>query len=198
MMRWFDSNFDYVQEFIENWNKKVKKIRLICFIIAILMIVAGILCIAYPRGTFALLHFAIAGGMIILGVYHIISYVSSTYYFKDPMLIVMGIVNILLGILFFNMPVMVTAEALTFILAIVLLFSGAERISFASKLKYFQIADTKMITWSGILNIVVALIFLFLPFVSALVLNTIIGVYLVIGGIALIIEAIAMKNLHRN
>ena len=42
-MRWFDSDFDYVQELIDTWNKGRKKIRTAYFIIAALLVIAGIL-----------------------------------------------------------------------------------------------------------------------------------------------------------
>ena len=47
---------------------------------------------------------------------------------------------------------------------------------------------------SGVLNIILAVVFLLLPFVSALALNYILAAYLVITGIALLIEAAGMKS----
>ena len=47
-MKWFDSNFDYVQELIDRWNSRRKKIRAIYFIIAAILIIAGILTAIFP------------------------------------------------------------------------------------------------------------------------------------------------------
>ncbi len=197
-MRWFfDSGFDYVNEFFENWNKKIKKIRNTCLIVAALLIVAGILCIAFPVKVFAVIQYVAAAALIALGICHIVSYLSTTYYFKDPMLIVMAAVNILMGILVAAMPLVLTVNVITFMLAVVLIFSGAQKVSFASRLKYFGVQNTGMITLSGVLSILLSATFILLPFGSAVVLNYIIAAYLVITGIALCIEAAGMCRIHR-
>ena len=118
-MKWFfDSGFDYINEFFENWNRKIKKMRNTCILVAVLLIVAGILCIAFPVEVFAVIQYVAAAALIIIGIYHIVSYVSTTYYFKDPMLIVMAVVNILMGVLVAAMPLILTVNVLTFMLAV--------------------------------------------------------------------------------
>ena len=91
----------------------------------------------------------------------------------------------------------VTVEVITFMLAFLLIFSGAQKISFASRLKYFRIPHTGSLTFSGVLNIILAVIFLLLPFMSALTLNYILAAYLIITGAALFAEAIGMHKLSR-
>ena len=197
-MKWFfDSGFDYINEFFENWNRKIKKMRNTCILVAVLLIVAGIPVHCVPGG-------GIRGDPVCGGsgadhhwYYHIVSYVSTTYYFKDPMLIVMAVVNILMGVLVAAMPLILTVNVLTFMLAVLLIFSGAQKISFASRLKYFGVQNTGMITVSGVLNIILSVIFILLPFASAVVLNYIIAAYLIMTGIALCIEAAGMCRIHR-
>ena len=62
-------------------------------------------------------------------------------------------------------------------------------------MKYFRIPKTGFLTFSGILNIILAVIFLLLPFMSALALNYILAAYLVIMGVALLIEAAGMHKI---
>ena len=194
-MRWFDSEFDYVQELIDTWNKKRKKIRTAYFIIAAVLILAGILTAVFPVRVFAVIQYLAAAAVIVIGIYHFVAYTSMTYYFKDGMLIMSGILNILIGIMLLIMPITLTVQVITFMLAFLLIFTGAQKISFASRLKYFQIPNTGSLTFSGILNIILAVIFLLLPFVSALALNYILAAYLVITGAALFVEALGMHKL---
>lgn len=194
-MRWFDSEFDYVQELIDTWNKKRKKIRTVYFIIAAVLILAGILTAVFPVRVFAVIQYLAAAAVIVIGIYHFVAYTSMTYYFKDGMLIMSGILNILIGIMLLIMPITLTVQVVTFMLAFLLIFTGAQKISFASRLKYFQIPNTGSLTFSGILNIILAVIFLLLPFVSALALNYILAAYLVITGAALFVEALGMHKL---
>lgn len=195
-MRWFDSEFDYVQELIDTWNKKRKKVRTAYFIIAAVLFLAGILTAVFPVRVFAVIQYLAAAAVIVIGIYHFVAYTSMTYYFKDGMLIMSGILNILIGIMLLIMPVTLTVQVITFMLAFLLIFTGAQKISFASRLKYFQIPNTGSLTFSGILNIILAVIFLLLPFVSALALNYILAAYLIITGAALFVEAFGMHKLN--
>ena len=195
-MRWFDSEFDYVQELIDTWNKKRKKVRTAYFIIAAVLILAGILTAVFPVRVFAVIQYLAAAAVIVIGIYHFVAYTSMTYYFKDGMLIMSGILNILIGIMLLIMPVTLTVQVITFMLAFLLIFTGAQKISFASRLKYFQIPNTGSLTFSGILNIILAVIFLLLPFVSALALNYILAAYLIITGAALFVEAFGIHKLN--
>lgn len=88
-------------------------------------------------------------------------------------------------------------NVLTFMPAVLLIFSGAQKVSFASRLKYFGVQNTGMITASGVLNIILSVIFILLPFASTVVLNYIIAAYLIMTGIALCVEAAGMCGIHR-
>lgn len=90
---------------------------------------------------------------------------------------------------------MLTAVTLTYILAFILLFYGAEKIAFAQRLKYFRIMDTKPYTLSGIVMIIVAIIFFILPVTAALAINYIIAFYLLVDGVTLFIEALNLKKI---
>lgn len=193
-MRWFDSDFDYVQEMIDSWNKRKRKVRISCFILAALLIIAGILTVVFPIRIFALIQYVAAAAMIIMGIYHLVSYGSMTYYFRDSMLLVTGLLNILVGIMLLFMPVALTVEVITFMLAFLLLFSGAQKLSFGSRLRYFRMQHTGFLTVGGVLDIILAVIFLLLPFTTALAMNYIIAAYLLLGGIVVFIEAISMRR----
>ena len=194
-MRWFDSDFDYVQELIDTWNSRRKKIRITYFIIASVLLISGILTAIFPIRIFSFMQYLAAVAVIVIGVCHFVAFASMTYYFRDHMLLLSGMLNILIGIMLFIMPVTLSVQIFTFMLAFILIFSGVEKLSLASRLRYFRIPHTGSLTFSGILNIILAVIFLLLPFVSALALNYILAAYLVIIGAALLIEAAGMHKI---
>ena len=196
-MRWFDSDFDYVQELIDTWNRRRKKMRTAYFIMAVVLLIAGVLTAVFPVGIFAVIQYFAALAVITIGIYHFVAFASMTYYFKDYMLLLSGILNVLIGVMLFVMPVTLTVQVITFMLAFLLIFSGAEKLSMASRLRYFRIPHTGSLTFSGILNIILAVIFLLLPFVSALALNYILAAYLLLTGAALLVEAIGMHKIER-
>ena len=196
-MRWFDSDFDYVQELIDTWNRRRKKMRTAYFIMAAVLLIAGVLTAVFPVGIFAVIQSFAALAVIIIGIYPFVAFASMTDYFKDYMLLLSGILNVLIGVMLFVMPVTLTVQVITFMLAFLLIFSGAEKLSMASRLRYFRIPHTGSLTFSGILNIILAVIFLLLPFVSALALNYILAAYLLLTGAALLVEAIGMHKIER-
>ena len=194
-MRWFDSDFDYVQEMIDSWNRGRKKVRTAYFIIGAVLLIAGILTAVFPVGIFAVIQYLAAAAIIGVGIYHFITFASMTYFFRDYMLIISGILNVLIGIMLLVMPIQLTVQVVTFMLAFLLIFNGAEKLSFASRLRYFRIPHAGTLTFSGILNIILAVVFLLLPFISALALNYILCAYLVLTGIALLVEAAGMRKI---
>ena len=78
-MRWFDSEFDYVQELIDTWNKKRKKVRTAYFIIAAVLFLAGILTAVFPVRVFAVIQYLAAGAVIDIGNYPFVGDTSMTY-----------------------------------------------------------------------------------------------------------------------
>lgn len=194
-MKYYNSNFDYANEFIENWNDKMKNFKITCIIISVIMIVAGALCVIFPLQVFKAIQYIVGISLILNGVHSIIGYIEITEYFRDPILIIMGILNILMGVFLFFMPVALTETALTFMFAFLLIFTGAQKISFAGRLKYFRIINTGLITFSGILSIILAVVFILLPLLSKLVLNYIIALYLIVSGATLLIEILSINKL---
>lgn len=194
-MKYYNSNFDYANEFIENWNDKMKNFKTTCIIISVIMIVAGALCVIFPLQVFKAIQYIVGISLILNGVHSIIGYIEITEYFRDPILIIMGILNILMGVFLFFMPVALTETALTFMFAFLLIFTGAQKISFAGRLKYFRIINTGLITFSGILSIILAVVFILLPLLSKLVLNYIIALYLIVSGATLLIEILSINKL---
>ena len=194
-MKYYNSDFDYVNEFIENRNDKMKSLKTTCIIISIILIAAGALCVISPLQVFKVIQYIVGISLILNGVYSIIEYIETTEYFRDPILIIMGILNILMGVLLFFMPVALTETAITFMFAFLMMFTGTQKISFAGRLKYFQIMNTGMITLSGILSIILSVIFILLPLLSKLVLNYIIALYLIVSGATLLIEILSIKKL---
>ena len=69
-MRWFDSDFDYVQELIDRWNDRRKKIRTAYFIIAAILLIAGILTAVFPIRIFSVIQYLAAAAVIAIGIGH--------------------------------------------------------------------------------------------------------------------------------
>ena len=72
---------------------------------------------------------------------------------------------------------------------------GVNKITFANKLHFFGIFDYSWVIASGVLNILAAAVFLIIPLISIVMLNTALAGYLAVGGITLLVEVVTMKNM---
>ncbi|WP_273398963.1 HdeD family acid-resistance protein [Traorella massiliensis] len=192
----FYPGFDFEEEFKQNWNRKVKRMRWICLLLGLLMIGVGVACIFFPIQAFDVVKTIAAVIIIGFGVYSIINFCLTSSYFKEPIHVITGIINILFGILLLQTPSEITAMSLTIMFAIMLMFYGAEKIAFARRFSFFGMINTGSYTFSGVLTILLAIIFLILPWTSAILINYIIAAYLIIDGVTLLIEAINMKKIR--
>lgn len=189
------NNFDFIDELKNDWNKKIKKVRLICLLLSIVMIIIGVLCIFFPIKAFDVMKIIVSIVFIGFGIYSIMTYCLTTFYFKDPVIIITGITNILFGVLLLQIPAEITAMSLTMILAIMLLFYGAQKIALSRRLRFFGLIDTNTYTISGVMTIILSIVIMILPLTSAVAIQYIIAAYLIVDGITLFIEAINMKKL---
>ena len=130
--------------------------RTVYFILGALLLLAGILTAVFPIGIFAVIQYLAAArcnrdrdlSFYYICVYDLlfqrlyadhIRYTECTdwyyaAYYADP----------------------ADRQVVTFMLAFLLIFNGAEKLSFASRLRYYRIPHAGALTFSGVLNIILA------------------------------------------
>ena len=188
-------DFDYIKEFKKDWNKKVKKMKILCMILSIFMIIVGIICLFFPMNVFSITKAIVSLTFIGSGLYFIIHYFLTSSYFKEPSIILLGLIHILFGILLFKMPKEMTAMSLTMMLSIVLLFYGVEKISLSRKLRYIGLFHSYTYSFNGMMTITLGILFMILPMTSVFIIDYIIASYFLVSGISLFIETIHMKTI---
>lgn len=190
-----NENFDYAEEFSQNWNKKLKSVRITSFVISAVMLICGILCMVFPVKSIFVIETIAAILIIVLGIYHIFDYFCAPAFLRDPGSLISSILNIIIGILLLCAPREMTVSTFAFLFGILLMVFGINKIALTNKLRFFGIEHYDWVLVSGIFNIIAAIAFIILPMVSTLVLHYIIAAYLLVGAVALLIEAIAMRDL---
>lgn len=191
----FDDNFDFRREFVDKWNKKIHSLRITGIIIGLLMIICAILCMIYPIKSVALICTIGAALILVWGVYQIIDYIAASPLFRWTGNLVSAICNLLIGILLLCSPIEMTINTFAFIFGFILMIFGINKLLFAYQLSFFRVESYGWVIFTGILNILAALTFIIAPMVSTVVLNYILSAYLLIGGIALLVEVIEMNDL---
>ena len=193
----YDLNHDYAEELREKWNQNVKKARWTAIIIAIVMIVVGVLCFIYPTDSFAFMLFVAAIALIAHGIAEIVSFYQAPMFMRDPMALLNAIFSFLVALILFSMPIEVTASMLGIIVAFMLLSNGFEKLGLGWRLGYYLDESHGWITFSAVLDIVCAVLFFLSPISGIATVGYIIAAYLMIAGVALLIEGISFKPISK-
>ena len=196
-MKWYDSDHDYINDYIDRWNKTAKRAKTGMIVLGIVLVLAGIAVVAAPMSTYAFIQGIIAAILIVHGIGQIATYLQTPEFFRNGTQLACGILNAVLGVLLFTLPSTILAGTIVYLLAFLLIMTGIERISFSRQMRYYQIPTSSMGTATGVLNVILGIAFLIMPLTSGLVLSYLLAAYLVVIGITLAVEGIAIKHIDR-
>ena len=195
-MRWFNGSDDYIREYVSCWNRELRKKRITNVLAALVRIAVGVLCVLFPADVYQVVQWIVGGVLILYALFEIVDYFSMTDYFRDMMLLPIALIALMLGIVFIMAPPYLGAVAVVFLSAVVLLFSGAQKLSMASRLRYFRITHAYSMTFCGVLSVIAALLLFIMPMVGVMMLNLMIAAFLIVSGALLLIEAICMRKIN--
>lgn len=193
----FNSDFDHVGDFVERWNASVRRTRTWTIVIGVLLVLAGISSAVAPLSIYALIQGVVAAALIAGGIGETVSYARTPELFRSPTMLVMGVLNALLGVMLLALPAYLTAGTVVFLLAFLFIISGAERITYARRMRYFGLPDSGLTTFTGVLNVVCGVAFLLMPAFSGVVIGYVIAAYLIVGGASLVVEGVSMRPIER-
>ena len=196
-MERYRSDFDHVGDFVERWNAGLRKARAWTIGIGVLLVIAGLATAMAPYSIYALIQSLAAAALIVGGVAEVFSYARTPELFRSPTMLVLGVLNAILGVLLLALPAYLTVGTVVFLLAFMFIISGAERVTFARRMRYFDLPDTGLTTVTGVLNIVFGVVFLLMPAMTGMVFSYVIAAYLVVCGASLLAEAISMRPIER-
>lgn len=165
--------------------------RVLAVITGILLIILGILFFVFPLGSMLFVDIFITIGLMIYGLYRIISFIAAPSGFRNGWDLAIGIIWVVCAgiILASNAANILVSFAI--LLAVLALMVGLNQIMAYSALK--GTSGAGFILASGIVNILLALFLVFAPFMGSAVIAIVEGIYLCFAGLALIIEGFAKK-----
>lgn len=193
-MNFYDNDQNYREQFRSFWNDNVKKFRTRSIIVGIILIILGVLCLTYPVDSLLVIEIIAAIAMICAGVYEIILYTKMPIFFRMGGGVVSGILNILLGVLLLTSSKESMFLTFAFIFSIEMLIVGIEEIAVYRRARFFGTEGAGWLLASGILSIIFAVVLAVLPQTS-IAIGILLAIYLLAGGITLVINGINAKNL---
>lgn len=191
----YNPNEDYAEEFKEDWNKHRKWSRVGAIIAGIIMIVIGILCFIYPTDSFAAMLYVVAIVLAVVGVLQIVAFFMMPHVMRDPMMLLEAAFSILISIALFYSPLDLSVTTIAYMLAFLLIAAALEKLGGVWRIKFVnEDFKTTWITVSAILDLVLAVIFFIMPITGMSVIGYLLAAYLVVAGIAMLVEAISFKE----
>jgi uncharacterized membrane protein HdeD (DUF308 family) len=189
-----DGNEDLAGIFIDNWNKRLKSFRVAGIAAAVLMVILGIVLCAFPGQSIRVIEIIAACLIMAFGIYELTDYFHLPVILQRGGILMNAVLNIFLGILLIISPAYVTLASFAFIFGFLLMIFGIDLLAVSGKLAYFNVTNYGWVIASGIISIVASVFFLCLPLASTIALNYILAVYLIVGGVAVFIESVSMKD----
>lgn len=196
-MNWYDANHDYVNEYIDRWNQTAGRAKAGMIVLGVVLALAGVAVVLAPMGAYLMVQAVIAAILIVHGIGQVATYIQTPEFFRNGAQLASGILNAALGIVLLVLPSTVTAGAIIYMLAFLLIMTGIERISFARQMRFYQIPASSMGTATGVLNIILGVAFIFMPLAGGIALSYLLATYLIAGGITLVVEGVSIKKIER-
>lgn len=191
------------EEMAQKLKEAYKNIKGLAICIAILMILLGLTMFFLPVTAIAIAIWMMVAGLILRGIVDIVIYCKTPAQIRDGWFLATGIIWVVLGcvLVYFGingseLDKLVAMGSFTMVLAIMIsftcIFEGIKcfcTVSEAKKMGGGNAAALRVI--SGVLGVLVGIIILSYPIGSFLTLTVFYGLFLTIGGIALLIRTLS-------
>lgn len=187
---------DYRGVVTAQWNRELKSLRTAGFIVSGVMLLLGVFCLVWPAPSMKAMSVLASLAIIGLGVFEIVSYCSVPLLIRRAGTLISGILNVFVGLMLLCAPTAVTLSTFTYMLGFLLFVFGIDLLVFAGRLRFYKVSGRGWLIFNGIISLLVAFAFLFMPLFSAAVLNYVIAAYLLVDGVTLLVETASMKVLQ--
>ena len=184
-----------LEDFSNRWNRRFNAYRLAAGVIAVAMVAGGAACVADPFGIFSVIQALVAALLVVHGASLVAAYAAAPSFMRQPLSLAAGIVSLLLGVLLVAAPSLVTAATLSACAAAMLVLTGAWRIASVRRARELGLGGGSASMAGGVASVVAGVAFAVVPFLAPAVIGTLVGVYLLVGGIALLVDVLSVKRI---
>ena len=187
-----------------DWQERIEKNAKGHFafgiVAAVLMVIVGIVMLCNPVRSLRAIVWLVIVGVLVAGIFRIVSYVRMRYWIRQGFTLVIGIIDLICGVALCFAAVsapLLTDEMFVlfigFMFAFEMLFAGANMLASTGVVKRMG-GGTGWLIASGVLSIIAAILLLMVPAVGTVFLMYALAFALIVGGIGLAASAIDLKN----
>lgn len=170
--------------FVSFENGLTKKEKTIGIIVAVVMLLFGVFFFARPLVTTALIEYIAVIGFIVYGVFRIYRFITGD---RNAVGLIYGILWVVIGIIMLCSPAMSNIAVFSYVFGFMAMISGIIRLCAVGTAAEMGVGRGWCIA-SGVINIILALLFYCAPFLLASLAGYVTGAYLIVSGIMLIVD----------
>jgi uncharacterized membrane protein HdeD (DUF308 family) len=175
-------------------NDIMKKFFRSSILTSLLLVILGILLVAFSDETIIAISYFIGGVLVLIGVVGIIDYVRKikTNY-KSELDLIYGIVTIILGVLIITHPKSI-ASIINYVLGVIIIINSASKFNYSLQLRNSSNNIWKTTMLVSILTGICGIVLIFNPFKTASAIISIIGIIIIVYGVLDIVSTIFIKR----
>ena len=175
-------------------NDIMKKFFRSSILTSLLLVILGILLVAFSDETIIAISYFIGGVLVLIGVVGIIDYVRKikTNY-KSELDLIYGIVTIILGVLIITHPKSI-ASIINYVLGVIIIINSASKFNYSLQLRSSSNNIWKTTMLVSILTGICGIVLIFNPFKTASAIISIIGIIIIVYGVLDIVSTIFIKR----
>ncbi len=184
-----------------NMNDVTRKItkgnKIAGIVVSIIMIVLGILFIVRPLITDVIATYIATAGFVVFGIFQIVAYFRTPADIRNGWALANGIIFVVMGVILFANDAASMLVTFTYLLGFLALFNGITQITSYAAFKKSGTEGSGWVLASAIINIILGIFFLISPFAAAWAIAYVLGIYLIVGGVALFAESASGHHAHK-
>lgn len=196
-MKFYNNGDELIDEIKNKWNRNLRSMRIWGFVASVFMILTGILSFIYPVDATYYIEILASIALLAFGIWEVVRYFQRPVFVRTGVSLASGILNILLAVLLLTSPASETLSTFGFLFGLDLLMLGFEQLTASFRFRAIGIFGTGWLAADGIMNIVIGMFLLLVPFASVFAISTIVAIYLIFGGVNLFIMSLNAKNLRK-
>lgn len=191
----FRFNTDYIDELRANWNERVSSVKKKMLWLEILFLIIGVILLIFPIESVYVMSYIFAAFVIAEGIFGIVEFARMPIYLRTGGLLLMAMLNVIVGLMLITSPKEELAMIFGMTFSIEMLSLGIEEIALYDRMKFFVYMTDSTLLVNGIINILCAIMFFFMPYYSVVFLNILIAIYALYAGISLITMSVRAKKI---
>lgn len=190
-------NMEYRDYAIDRWNQGVRRTRRWAVVLGASMLAAGVFAAFAPYSVYIVVQAVLALSVAMFGGSQLFAFAASPKSLRSPLQLVSGALNVAFAVAIAALPTLLTASAIAYVIAALLVLFGVERWSMARSFDRSNIPGAGALYVSSVVGVLLGVMCAAAPLVASAALGYLAAGYFLAIGAAMIVQAWSMREIER-